>query len=134
MITNPSRVVPRGTNGGVSWVGFLVSFLGGCIVGLAYYIGILLGGQTMIQSQNCPQFYVIFLGGISGLLGSIFDSILGATTQFSGWDQERKCVVDKMGPDVIPICGKALLDNHTVNLIASMLTALCTPFIAMYVF
>jgi uncharacterized membrane protein len=32
--------VPKGTNGGVTLVGLLASFLGGLAVGLAYYISL----------------------------------------------------------------------------------------------
>lgn len=69
------------------------------------------------------------MGGIAGLLGSIIDSVIGATLQYSGLDAQGR-VVERPAPGVKHISGYRLLDNHSVNLISSILTGLITPFIA----
>ena len=127
------RQVPRGTNGGVSLVGILASFLGGIVVGFAYWLPIVFGSDQTEKSVPA-QYLVILLGGISGLLGSLIDSILGAVFQYSGWHEDMKCVVEQRGSNIKHISGSPILDNHTVNLLSSLLTALATPFIAEYIF
>lgn len=73
-----------GTNGGVSGVGLIVSVLGGLIVGLFYYIAVIYTVDSAVLELAAPQWPIIVMGGIGGLLGSIIDSILGATLQYSG--------------------------------------------------
>ena len=73
-----------GTNGGVSWIGLSVSALGGIVVGLFHYFAILYTVDSAVLEHAAPQWPVIVLAGIAGLLGSIIDSILGATLQYSG--------------------------------------------------
>ena len=52
--------------------------------------------------------------------------------QNSGIDKETKAIVEVPGPHVQHISGLRLLDNHSVNLISSILTAFITPCLAMY--
>lgn len=40
--------------------------------------------DSAVLELSAPQWPIIVLGGIGGLLGSIVDSILGATLQYSG--------------------------------------------------
>ena len=127
------KQVPRGTNGGVSLIGTFVSFIGGLVVGFAFWVGIVFGSNET-SGKISTQYLVILLGGISGLLGSLIDSFLGSTLQYSGWDKKKNCIVEVKGPNVKHISGWPILDNHSVNLLSSLLTALITPFIALYVF
>ncbi|XP_043264749.1 transmembrane protein 19 [Colletes gigas] len=128
LITTRKRV-PRGTNGGVSWVGLLVSALGGITVGLFYYLTILYTVDTAMIQLAAPQWPVIIVGGIGGLFGSILDSILGATLQYSGMD-ENGIVVEHPGKGVKYICGRQILDNHSVNLLSSIGIGFTLPKIA----
>lgn len=82
-----------------------------------------------ILAASPPQWPLIVFGGVAGLLGSIIDSLIGATLQYSGLDSDGR-VVERPGPDVKHICGTRLLDNHSVNLISSILTGLIMPFVA----
>lgn len=81
-------------------------------------------------SWGPPQWPVIVFGGVAGLLGSVIDSLLGATLQYSGLDAAGR-VIELSGVGVKHISGVRLLDNHSVNLISSILTALIMPFIAL---
>lgn len=83
LITTRKRV-PRGTNGGVTIIGLIVSFLGGIAIGLGYYLTVLYTVDSSILTLSPPQWPIIIVGGFAGLLGSIIDSILGATLQYSG--------------------------------------------------
>ncbi|KAL5006422.1 hypothetical protein ScPMuIL_015228 [Solemya velum] len=124
--------VPTGTNGGVTLVGTLSSVFGGFIVGLAYYITMLLA-CTGQQLQEAPsQWPIVVYSAACGAIGSIIDSYMGAILQYSGINEDKKCIVERPGPNVTHICGNALLDNHSVNLLSALFTALLGPRIAFY--
>lgn len=78
------RAVPRGTNGGVTIGGLLFSLLGGLFIGLSYYLMMLITLDSAVLERSTSQWPIIFIGGIGGLLGSVIDSLLGATLQYSG--------------------------------------------------
>lgn len=128
LITSFKRV-PKGTNGGVSWVGLAASALGGMTVGLFDYLTILLTVDTAVLQLAAPQWPIIIVGGIGGFVGSIIDSLLGATLQYSGVN-EKGMIVEHPGKGVKHVCGRQILDNHSVNLLSSVITALILPGIA----
>jgi len=125
--------VPRGTNGGVTTVGLLSSFVGGLVIGVAYYCGVMVAASSADLSLAPNQALVILVAGMGGLLGSVLDSILGASLQFSGKHVNTGKITEVASEDVVPISGKQVLDNHSVNLISSILTALFLPKIALAV-
>eukprot|EP00092_Neocalanus_flemingeri_P003005 GFUD01003214.1.p1 GENE.GFUD01003214.1~~GFUD01003214.1.p1 ORF type:complete len:333 (+),score=66.80 GFUD01003214.1:86-1084(+) len=125
--------VPKGTNGGVTPVGILSSFVGGLVIGVAYFMGILMTAASMDMEIAPNQILVILVGGLGGLGGSLLDSLLGASLQFSGKDAKTSKIVEVAREGVIPIAGKMVLDNHSVNLVSSILTALLLPKIALAV-
>jgi len=125
--------VPRGTNGGVTPVGLLSSLLGGLVIGLAYYLGVMLSATSMDIEAAPNQLKIVLVGGLGGLLGSVLDSLLGASLQFSGKDAKTGKIVEVAREGVIPISGRMVLDNHSVNLVSSILTALLLPSIALAV-
>jgi len=123
--------VPKGTNGGVTVVGLISSLLGGLVIGVAYYMGIFMAASQVDMAIAPCQLLVILVGGLGGLLGSLLDSLIGATLQFSGRDIKTGKIVEVAREGVVPICGKMVLDNHSVNLISSILTALILPKVAL---
>ena len=60
LVTNPWRKVPKGTNGGVSLVGLIASFVGGLAVGAAFYLGVI----TTIGMNVPNQANLIVVGKI----------------------------------------------------------------------
>uniref|UniRef100_A0A2M4AUL5 Transmembrane protein 19 n=1 Tax=Anopheles triannulatus TaxID=58253 RepID=A0A2M4AUL5_9DIPT len=129
LITTRKRV-PRGTNGAVSFIGLLASFLGGTLIGLVYFLTVRYTVEASVYARSPPQWPLIVFGGIAGLLGSLVDSILGATLQYSGRN-EKGHVVERPGKGVRHISGVRILDNHSVNLISSIVTGIVMPSIAM---
>ncbi|KAM6146328.1 transmembrane protein 19 isoform 2-T2 [Phoenicopterus ruber ruber] len=117
--------VPVGTNGAVTLVGLLASLLGGMAVGIAYFITQLIFVADL--EISAPQWPIIVFGAAAGLLGSIVDSYLGATMQYSGFDQNIGMVVNHQTKDSKHISGKPILDNNAVNLFSSIIIALVLP-------
>lgn len=128
LITTGKRV-PRGTNGGVSWIGLMVSLLGGVLIGCVHYLTNLYAIDSDVLRVSSPQWPLIAIGGVAGLLGSVIDSIIGATMQYSGQDEKGR-IVEMPGKSVRHISGVRILDNHSVNLISSILTGIITPVLA----
>lgn len=121
------KQVPRGTNGGVSSWGLFVSFAGGTFIGIFYYIATILFVDSESLQNSPVQFPVILVGGLAGLFGSIIDSLLGATCQFSGQTAEG-FIVEDPNEAVRKISGTfKILNNHSVNLVSCLLTALIIP-------
>ncbi|NWZ45274.1 TMM19 protein, partial [Brachypodius atriceps] len=117
--------VPVGTNGAVTLVGLISSLLGGMTVGIAYFITQLIFVTDL--EISAPQWPIIVFGAAAGLLGSIVDSYLGATMQYSGFDQTIGMVVNHQTTDSKHISGKPILDNNAVNLFSSVIIALVLP-------
>lgn len=63
-------------------IGLVASFVGGLMVGAAYFITQLLLVNDLHTSD--PQWPIILYGGVAGLVGSMLDSFLGAHMQYSG--------------------------------------------------
>jgi uncharacterized protein (TIGR00297 family) len=126
------KKVPRGTNGGISLWGLFVSFMGGIFVGIFYYISTIIFVDAETLQNSSVQYPIIFLGGIAGLFGSILDSFLGATLQFSGQSSEG-FIVENPSEAVRKISGNfKLLNNHSVNLVSCAITAFTIPIIGFW--
>ncbi|KAF3859667.1 hypothetical protein F7725_022066 [Dissostichus mawsoni] len=96
----------EGTNGGVTAVGLLASFLGGLTVGVAYYVTQLLFVGDLNMAD--PQWPIMVYAGMAGLLG------IGKVVSYESATTTR-------------ICGKPILDNNAVNLFTSVIIALVLP-------
>jgi len=121
------KLVPRGTNGGVTTWGFFVSFAGGVFIGIFYYLATILFVDSESLQNSPAQYPVIILGGFAGLLGSMIDSFLGATCQFSGQTKEG-FIVEDPAEAVKKISGTfRIFNNHSVNLVSCLITAIWVP-------
>jgi len=124
------RRVPKGTNGGVSVIGLIVSALGGTVVGLGFMLMVMISANAKAYSLSPPQWPIVVIGLLAGLFGSVIDSVLGATLQYSGLDKKTNRVVESPGLYVRHISGYRLLDNHSVNLLSTFITSIISPYVA----
>ncbi|KAJ2234003.1 hypothetical protein GGF40_002689 [Coemansia sp. RSA 1286] len=119
--------VPPGTNGAISKLGMLSSFAGGAAVGLAADIALWIQYFGAYRSGAMPKIPYNMLGSLLGTLGSLLDSLLGATIQAS-YLVKRQAVSDlsaselrQMG-DVKLIAGRNIVSNNMVNVLSSVST------------
>ncbi|KAJ8769804.1 hypothetical protein K2173_007664 [Erythroxylum novogranatense] len=127
------KPVRRGTNGGVTVAGLVAAAAAGSLIGFAFvFIGFFT--TKCAHDVALKQTLVVPLAALAGLIGSLIDSLLGATLQFSGFCTIRNKVVGKPGPTVKKISGLNILDNNAVNLVSVMLTSLLTSIACVYIF
>ena len=149
-----TRKVPPGTNGGMSMLGTTASALGGAFIGMSYYLlGLLLNFQyvpkvgfvySIVKGRD--QWPMIVVGLVFGALGSLIDSILGATLQATYFHKEKKCIVknpttNHTGSSVSGgnisvelICGIDILSNEAVNFISIAISMSLSVYLSPYIF
>ncbi len=130
MITT-GRIVPAGTSGGITLLGTFTALTGASFIGAMANLGnlvaawiqqfpVLDAGQLTAASAGGN----VLLASVSGLLGSLFDSFLGATAQaiyFSEYDeQQTEKQLDSQGEPTRLMRGWRWLNNDLVNFFASV--------------
>lgn len=146
-ILAPWRTVPAGTNGGVTVTGLFASAMGGGFIGLVAFISSSINGVIARAFTHEPvlvytgsiattgsiivlPMYYVSLGLFAGLVGSLLDSVLGATVQLSLRDSRTGRMVSHVEKEhlkdthYVTVSGIDLLDNHQVNLVSAAVTSL----------
>ncbi|KAI8620950.1 integral membrane protein DUF92-domain-containing protein [Chytriomyces sp. MP71] len=130
------KSVPKGTNGGVSAVGLAASVLGGALVGFVGALAFLINNYNCVTASMVS--HLVMWGAACGLVGSLIDSMLGATLQRSTFNKRTgKIAPDFRRPkrhedkaDLVVVSGWELLDNHQVNFVSSLSTAILAGIVA----
>lgn len=116
LVTQPWKQVPPGTNGGVTALGFFWSALGGLLIGLFTIVFDLISGISPLQVAPMLAFSTC-----CGLLGSLLDSLIGATLQRSLYDPDTKLAyqsTDEVKSATKVVSGINILTNEQVNLVS----------------
>lgn len=114
-LVTTGRPVRPGTNGGVTLLGLAGAALGGLVVGVAFWgAGAAAAGAAAVASSSGESLLsraalsrlapaaaaaaraswpLIPFAVVAGFLGSLLDSVLGATLQFSGYDRKQQRMV-----------------------------------------
>ena len=114
--------IEKGVSGGVSLLGTVFALLGSVVIGVSYAIL-----NIFILGYNKNIFKILLLVILFGFLGSIVDSILGATIQgqyindIDGYITEKKCDGNK---DNRLISGCKFINNDAVNILSNLITVI----------
>ena len=132
LITN-GKIVAVGTSGGVTRLGTFAAFCSALLIGvLAFIVPAILDWFFPDLQFAIPQgrfavrnsLFLLPIAAFAGLLGSLFDSLLGATVQgiyYCDFDQkETESALHRCGRATRLIRGWRWLDNDWVNLLASV--------------
>eukprot|EP00890_Picochlorum_soloecismus_P005879 jgi/Picsp_1/6292/NSC_03642-R1_gtp-binding protein 2 len=87
------RPVRKGTNGGVTLLGLGASVAGGLYIGMLFYVSGIIS-PSGVRGGFVQQWPLIAIGACAGLVGSLIDSFLGATIQFTGFNRKTGKITD----------------------------------------
>jgi uncharacterized protein (TIGR00297 family) len=133
LITSGDVVAP-GTSGGVTSLGIWASVAGALLIGtvataLMQVVSLLNGNGWSIRAIS----YTL-LATVGGLVGSLFDSLLGATLQGIYYcdycAKETESPTHHCGRTAQPLRGWAWLNNDVVNFLASLVGGLAAASLA----
>lgn len=133
LITTGEVVVP-GTSGGVTQLGIWASLAGALLIGTMATALVQIGSLLAGNGWNLRAISYTLLGVVGGLVGSLFDSLLGATLQGIYYcercGKETENPVHHCGQAARPMRGWGWLNNDVVNFVASLVGGLASASLA----
>ncbi len=111
------KPVPPGMSGGVSFLGTVSSMVGSLMIALAWY------GAFAVYHDAAWVFLASIIA-LAGIVGSLVDSLLGATVQGHYWDSQKKQITEHEMRDgkKLELCrGIRWIDNDVVNVLSNII-------------
>jgi uncharacterized protein (TIGR00297 family) len=115
------RVVPRGTSGGVTTLGTLATVVAAALIGVTGFLGV-----PLLPGVFPPGFdyrLLIWASVVGGVVGSLLDSLLGATVQAMFFcpkcEKETERAIHTCGTATRQARGLAWMNNDLVNFISA---------------
>ncbi len=128
--------VPVGTSGGVSVLGTAATVAGGGFIGLVMWLLHALAVIVVGGSLGWRDLWLVIIGGVGGLAGSLFDSLLGATLQGIYYcdrcAKETEKTLHGCGQVTHLVRGYRWLNNDWVNLISSVVGSVVAAVVAWF--
>ncbi|MEM2872635.1 MAG: DUF92 domain-containing protein [Nitrososphaerales archaeon] len=121
LITNLKKKVPAGTSGGITPIGTIAAFFASFIIGITATILNIVGEASPIK--------ILAIVTLGGIIGSITDSILGATIQRKGLCENCGKMTESSkhcGKITKKLRGIGFVDNNVVNFSSTIIGALIT--------
>jgi len=116
------KSVPIGTSGAVSTIGLAITLAAGVFIGAVAHASISIFG-TPLSAPAHPLLLVLAISGVAAFIGSLADSLLGATVQVMYYSKHHRKETERSvmdGEKTTLIRGHRWLDNDIVNLAASI--------------
>ncbi|KIM37475.1 hypothetical protein M413DRAFT_77158 [Hebeloma cylindrosporum] len=126
------RTVPAGTNGAISVGGTVASIAGGGFIGMLVEVTMVIENSRCSIEWSGILFESVAWGMCGGGMGSLVDSLLGATVQETRYSNTKRVVLqdtNKTKDGVRVISGINLLSNNQVNLVSSVICAVMVGWI-----
>jgi uncharacterized protein (TIGR00297 family) len=128
------RQVPPGTSGGITRLGLAASLAGALLIGAVAVA--LVQSQSLLSGRGWSVRPVLLplVAIAGGLIGSLFDSLLGATVQgiffCDRCGKETESLTHRCGQATRPVRGWTWLNNDLVNFLASLVGGLVAASLA----
>ena len=116
------KPLEKGMSGGISILGTGFAFLGSSFIGCIYFIASIITYKDIKQS-----FIYAILCVLIGFIGSVIDSILGASVQAQYYCEDLKTITEKKEYKGKPnklIKGISFVNNDVVNLSSNIISTL----------
>jgi uncharacterized protein (TIGR00297 family) len=127
LITTGRPVAP-GTSGGITRYGTLAALTGAAFIGVAAFMLIQLASLATSGALLLADLPIVVIAAAAGLVGSLFDSLLGATVQRIYWcnhcEKETERQVHSCGVRTRPLRGWGWMNNDMVNFVSSLVGGL----------
>ena len=132
------RPVPPGTSGAITRYGTLAALTGAAFIGVAAFVLIQLASLATSGALLLADLPIVAIAAAAGLVGSLFDSLLGATVQRIYWcdhcEKETERQVHSCGARTRPLRGWGWMNNDMVNFVSSLVGGLLAGSLGLLIF